>query len=215
MRCNKSPSSEIKNLDMMTISELKVQRFQVVHLTKSFVSEPEVNVDEIPETEQQHEAPVQEADVAPRGIPFLDDPPAAVPMQNLYQEPVHNYYQPPPQEEVVAPVRIRNNELFQPAAYVAPVYVEQGRGSEDYSDGGADGENGPDNDPARLDANEATVWIDSDSDNDTEEAILKQNFYLPYSDHNYDCADPLDRVNHPQEGPFPIIDGLDAGQLLK
>ncbi|CAL2048290.1 unnamed protein product [Caenorhabditis brenneri] len=64
-------------------------------------------------------------------------------------------------------------------------------------------------DDARLfDANEHTVWIDSDGDEETENIIWKQNFFLPYSDHNYDTPDPEERVIYPQEGPFPIIGAI-------
>uniref|UniRef100_A0A1I7ULV5 PHD-type domain-containing protein n=1 Tax=Caenorhabditis tropicalis TaxID=1561998 RepID=A0A1I7ULV5_9PELO len=62
---------------------------------------------------------------------------------------------------------------------------------------------------SRFDANEHTVWIDSDGDDEPEDEAMKQNFYLPYNDHNYDCWDPTMRVIHPEEGPFPILDGLD------
>uniref|UniRef100_A0A8R1HT69 SET domain-containing protein n=1 Tax=Caenorhabditis japonica TaxID=281687 RepID=A0A8R1HT69_CAEJA len=94
--------------------------------------------------------------------------------------------------------------VFQPSAYVAPTFVAQPIQT---SSGSADA--APEGSPENChEANEHTVWIDSDSDDDTEEAILRQNFYLPYSDHNYDCADPSDRVIHPQEGIFPIIGGL-------
>ncbi|KAF1746271.1 hypothetical protein GCK72_022724 [Caenorhabditis remanei] len=41
-----------------------------------------------------------------------------------------------------------------------------------------------------------TVWIDSGADGDPEANFLRANIELSYSDRNYDCPDPVDRVIH-------------------
>ncbi|UMM26437.1 hypothetical protein L5515_010137 [Caenorhabditis briggsae] len=93
--------------------------------------------------------------------------------------------------------------FFMPTAYVAPQDGEQ-EAYGDRENGNGDGAH-----RNEVDNTEHTIWIDSDEDHDPEEEILKANFYLPYSDHNYDPPDPTERVIHPQEGPFMVIDGLD------
>ncbi|CAL2038729.1 unnamed protein product [Caenorhabditis brenneri] len=135
-------------------------------------------------------------------------------------EPHVNYYPEDEQHQIRQPPA---NRVFQPTAYVPPVYVppqpRANNGQEgDHANGDQNQEEEEDDEEnmARFDANEHTVWIDSDGDEETENIILKQNFFLPYSDHNYDTPDPSERVIHPQEGPFPIIGGLDEeGNVIR
>ncbi|EGT41436.1 hypothetical protein CAEBREN_03809 [Caenorhabditis brenneri] len=119
------------------------------------------------------------------------------------------------------------NRAFQPSAYVPPAYVPPQQGADNVQevdlpnrDQNQEGEEEEEEDDeehmSRFDANEETVWIDSDGDEETENIILKRNFFLPYSDHNYDMPTPEERVIHPIEGPFAIIGGLDEeGNVIR
>ncbi|EGT41525.1 hypothetical protein CAEBREN_02734 [Caenorhabditis brenneri] len=137
------------------------------------------------------------------------------PHVNYYPEDEHHQIRQPPA-----------NRLFQPIAYEPPVYVppqpeainvqEVDLPNRDQNQGEDEVEEDDEEHMSRFDANEDTVWIDSDGDELTEEIILKQNFFLPYSDHNYDMPTPEERVIHPEEGPFPIIGGLDEqGNVIR
>ncbi|EGT40008.1 hypothetical protein CAEBREN_17930 [Caenorhabditis brenneri] len=65
-----------------------------------------------------------------------------------------------------------------------------------------------DEDMKKFDANEHTIWIDDDEEDYEKEKNekLKQNFFLPHSDHTYD---PPHKVKHPRGPPFPVLGNLD------
>ncbi|CAL2050989.1 unnamed protein product [Caenorhabditis brenneri] len=138
-----------------------------------------------------------------------------VPREMYPHDEMHQMRQPPA------------NRVLQPTAYVPPVNVppqpiannkqEVDLPNRDQNQGEEEEEEEDDEEHmSRFDANEDTVWIDSDGDEATEEIILKQNFFLPYSDHNYDTPTPEERVIHPIEGPFAIIGGLDEqGNVIR
>ncbi|CAB63382.3 Histone-lysine N-methyltransferase set-26 [Caenorhabditis elegans] len=121
--------------------------------------------------------------------------------QEFYQEP-----------QIPEPQQIPQIPVFQPAAYNPPNYVAPQQRANNFGEPAAAADSRPLTEEEQLAAErptEDTVWIDSDDDTDVEEAILRANFWLPYSDHNYDPPDPADRIILPTEGPFPCIAGLD------
>lgn len=126
-----------------------------------------------------------------------------------HQYGVQDYYDappPPPTNRVFQPVPQQNFVAPQPRE--VQNYEEQGAGDAGAAPPSENGEEPP--------GESETVWIDSDSDEDPEAEFLRNNFGLTYSDHNYDCPDPSDRVIHPQEGPFPVIGGLsEDGRIVK
>ncbi|PIC31455.1 hypothetical protein B9Z55_012154 [Caenorhabditis nigoni] len=160
----------------------------------------------------------QEPNVEPEPEPMEQDPveePAIVPEVAEMPEAVHEEPEQAQFQEIAAEqhddtieATFRRHDdyaepFFMPTAYVAPQEGEQ-EAYGDRENGNGDGAH-----RNAVDNTEHTIWIDSDEDHDPEEEILKANFYLPYSDHNYDPPDPTERVIHPQEGPFMVIDGLD------
>ncbi|CAI2352266.1 unnamed protein product [Caenorhabditis sp. 36 PRJEB53466] len=179
------------------------------------------------------------AQPAPEVIPFIGhaQPINNVPLYEQEQQDAQHYYD-EPEHQIEQPLAGQYFQPFSDHSNRNYEYVEQqptaddpARGPNDDEEhiGDRDGLSQPDNALPRdtnergntvaansaHDATEKTIWIDSDSNDDTEEVILKQNFFLSYSDHNYDCADPTDRVTHPQEGTFPVIGGLDeAGNIV-
>lgn len=138
-------------------------------------SEPIQGVSEDPQaSEATHEAP--------------DNYPVDHQMENqeFYQEP-----------QIPEPQQIPQIPVFQPAAYNPPNYVAPQQRANNFGEPAA-ADARPLTEQEQLAAErptEDTVWIDSDDDTDVEEAILRANFWLPYSV----------RENVDFRGYFPVL----------
>ncbi|CCD74427.2 JmjC domain-containing protein [Caenorhabditis elegans] len=167
---------------------------------------PQQQQPEIAEPIVMAQEPIQGVSEDPQASEATHEAPDNYPVDHQMEN--QEFYQEP---QIPEPQQIPQISVFQPAAYNPSNYVAPQQRANNFGEPAA-ADARPLTEEEQLAAEGPTAdtaWIDSDDDTDVEEAILRANFWLPYSDHNYDPPDPADRIILPTEGPFPCIAGLD------